>query len=1024
MLETKGLTKVYKPKKGQPVTALKDISIRFPDRGMVFLLGKSGSGKSTLLNLLGGLDKYDDGDIVLDGVSTKKFSQADFDSYRNACMGFIFQEYNVLPDFTVGVNIALAIELQGRTASSEEIEKILAEVDLTGYGKRRPNELSGGQLQRVAIARALVKNPKIILADEPTGALDSATGRQIFELLRKLSKDKLVIIVSHDREYSEQYADRIIELADGHIISDVTKQPAEQAEEHAKPLFEDSVCKVTAGYKLTDEDREIINKYLAEHPEESLCIRVDDNLTRGFLFADTKEQPEDSGESLFEKIRSKLPLGRAARIGLASLGCKKLKLFFTVLISVIAFTLFGMSATLADYDYTRSVSKVFREQNVNYAYVQKQKYVHQLDMYGMDSEEGYWTEEDYLVASEQEWNGLTSRVGAKVYPVYRYEDLATCVVDSDHQDILSAMYDDLRVLTDYVEVDEELLAELGATVLVGSLPDGSKDEIAISKVTYDMIRNGSLMSGKSIPKMADMVGAKILTNNNRELTITGIIDTGLDYMAYFSKISELAGDILVNGDRGGISMKAVKGLILISDFEYDLQCNLASKNMVGKGFLERQPETAMTPSKMYWEMVNPKTRKTENSLAQIYDPYVGDITEVDRFAHIDISGKARDLEESSDAPLLPCYITRTQAETILMTLMSVNNRKYFGIDETVKTIYRAASGISEIGNGKEDPENGESGEKPDANSGTPREEKGDFSKNDGDGTEFVRPIALTRQEKEELSAYLEFLTDKAFAELFTKVYAETEFVYRYTNAARNYYMENPGNTDRIYFTLDIRGILLTDEKSNGYASMSDMFMMDTKKFESKIGNQIERGRRGGAMVILPEDRGELEDFIRYSHDGVDNVRFHMFTKYNVELDASEYLMMGVRKVLIGFGIFLAVFAALLMMSFIGSSITYKKHDIGILRAIGSRGNDVYRIFGSESLMIAGICFLLTTILTGVLTGLANRYLVMSIHISLLEFGVKQILLIAGVSVGAALIASFLPVMRFARKRPIDVIRGR
>ena len=183
MLETKGLTKVYKPKKGQPVTALKDISIRFPDRGMVFLLGESGSGKSTLLNLLGGLDKYDDGDIVLDGVSTKKFSQADFDSYRNACMGFIFQEYNVLPDFTVGVNIALAIELQGRTASSEEIEKILAEVDLTGYGKRRPNELSGGQLQRVAIARALVKNPKIILADEPTGALDSETGRQLFEAL-------------------------------------------------------------------------------------------------------------------------------------------------------------------------------------------------------------------------------------------------------------------------------------------------------------------------------------------------------------------------------------------------------------------------------------------------------------------------------------------------------------------------------------------------------------------------------------------------------------------------------------------------------------------------------------------------------------------------------------------------------------------------------------------------------------------------------------------------------------------------
>ena len=221
MLETRNLCKTYKPKKGVPVMAVDHVSLRFPETGMVFLLGKSGSGKSTMLNLLGGLDSYDDGEIIIKGISSKDFSQQRFDSYRNTYVGFIFQEYNVLEEFTVGANIALALELQGKTATGEELNSILRAVDLEGYGSRKPNELSGGQKQRVAIARALVKNPEIIMADEPTGALDSNTGRQVLDTLKKLSAEKLVIVVSHDREYAEAYADRIIELADGKVVRDV-----------------------------------------------------------------------------------------------------------------------------------------------------------------------------------------------------------------------------------------------------------------------------------------------------------------------------------------------------------------------------------------------------------------------------------------------------------------------------------------------------------------------------------------------------------------------------------------------------------------------------------------------------------------------------------------------------------------------------------------------------------------------------------------------------------------------------------
>lgn len=199
------------------------MSIKFPERGLVFILGKSGSGKSTLLNVLGGLDQVDKGEIIIKGKSSKDFSQSDFDSYRNTYLGFVFQEYNILNEFSVGENIALALQLQGKKASKEEITKILDEVDLKGFADRKPNELSGGQKQRIAIARALIKNPPIILADEPTGALDSRTGIQIFDTLKSLSQHKLVIVVSHDREFAEQYGDRVIELKDGKIISDISK---------------------------------------------------------------------------------------------------------------------------------------------------------------------------------------------------------------------------------------------------------------------------------------------------------------------------------------------------------------------------------------------------------------------------------------------------------------------------------------------------------------------------------------------------------------------------------------------------------------------------------------------------------------------------------------------------------------------------------------------------------------------------------------------------------------------------------
>ncbi len=214
------ICKTYRPRGGVPVEALRGVTLRFGERGMVFILGKSGSGKSTLLHILGGLDDADAGYLEIDGKTTQAFSRKDFDDYRNEYVGFVFQEYNLLPTFTVRENLSIALELQGKSASEEQIAAALAKVGLAGMEKRKPTELSGGQRQRVAIARAMIKEPEMILADEPTGALDEETGQSVLKLLKQLSEEKLVIVVSHDRDFAERFGDRIIELADGAVVRD------------------------------------------------------------------------------------------------------------------------------------------------------------------------------------------------------------------------------------------------------------------------------------------------------------------------------------------------------------------------------------------------------------------------------------------------------------------------------------------------------------------------------------------------------------------------------------------------------------------------------------------------------------------------------------------------------------------------------------------------------------------------------------------------------------------------------------
>lgn len=236
MLQVKNIHKQYKT--GDLIqTALDNVSLNLRDNEFVAILGPSGSGKTTLLNIIGGLDCYDKGDLIINGISTKKYKDRDWDSYRNHTIGFVFQSYNLIPHQTILANVELALTISGLSKSKrrEKAIKALEQVGLANQIHKKPNQLSGGQMQRVAIARALVNDPDIVLADEPTGALDSDTSIQVMELLKKVAKDRLVVMVTHNPELAEDYATRIVNIKDGKILSDTNPYIIEK-EKNQKPI--------------------------------------------------------------------------------------------------------------------------------------------------------------------------------------------------------------------------------------------------------------------------------------------------------------------------------------------------------------------------------------------------------------------------------------------------------------------------------------------------------------------------------------------------------------------------------------------------------------------------------------------------------------------------------------------------------------------------------------------------------------------------------------------------------------------
>ena len=983
MLEVVNLKKIYKTKKGQDVHALDGVSLRFPEKGMVFLLGKSGSGKSTLLNICGGLDNATSGEIIVKGRSSKDFSQSDFDSYRNTFIGFIFQEYNILNEFSVEDNIALALELQGKPKDKKAVADLLREVDLNGFAKRKPNTLSGGQKQRIAIARALVKSPEIIMADEPTGALDSNTGRQVLETLKKLSKEKLVIVVSHDREFAEQYGDRIIELMDGKVISDVSKATVSQEKLTENIDTVGDVLCIKNGNELTDGDFEKIKSFL-KNSKKDIIIAKDEKDVKAFKKASritesgSREVFKDTGEDNDKKqytkedsrfIRSKLPVRHALKIGVSSLKTKPIRLFFTIILCTVAFTLLGFLSTLNFYDSEATFKQTLSD--ITLSNVQLQKvYKYDSIFYYMGEKENEYESTSPAKLNADEIKEISEKYGKDAFgAVSSYTNLNLKINNSRYwQNQIKSF----ALLTP----DNSLYQKIN-----GSYPK-TKNEAVITLYTANMLMECQGLDSKgnllSLNRPEDIIG-KSISLNGEEFKITGIIDMG-DIPAEF-EVLKTADDDDYNALQGKLSDFIQNSLHPIV-FVNEEAISILSEN-----------ETYSIESILDYTRIVTALKKNGK-----YDIPKYPNASYQRMSDLDKKDKILGINKNANAPadnevlISYTYFAELVSESYQALIdKAAENEDFVLMDKyqkTLDTVYPIIDGGIY------------SGKKEDNNKFTPFTEA---------ELENRLNTLITAVKRDKIN--LQLAAQVCDEENQTLLGDKTEF----SVAGVIIHKKLQSNT---LLTLNENAFNKLWDFQKNYIT----FYYDSKTDYTEPENAI------FTAVYVPFEYSEnlANDYWDVYQSTVfdsNSSRLKITSSFVYDLEMVDMVVDSLSKVFLYVGLVFAIFAALLLSNFISVSISQKKREIGILRAVGARSLDVFKIFFSESFVITLICILLSTAASVSICSLINSLLAEYIGASLLVFGILSFIILVGIALLTAVTATFLPVYNAARKKPVDSIRS-
>ncbi len=990
MLEVKDLKKIYKTKNGAAVHALDGVSLQFPKTGMVFLLGKSGSGKSTLLNVCGGLDNPTSGEVIVKGRSSKSFSQSDFDSYRNTFIGFIFQEYNILNEFSVEDNIALALELQGKPKDKAAIASLLEEVDLTGYAKRKPNTLSGGQKQRIAIARALVKKPEIIMADEPTGALDSNTGKQVFDTLKKLSKTKLVIVVSHDRDFAEQYGDRIIELKDGLVISDVSKTHAEsETVSDNMRVLGDVLC-IKKGADLTEQDFSRIRSFLKKS-DTDVVIASDEKSVKTFktaaritedgqmeVFRETDEADASTKQYTKEEsrfIRSKLPLRHAFKIGVSGLKSKPVRLFFTILLCSVAFVLFGLLSTLNFYNSESTFRQTLRDTEISAVQLSKQ-YKTTTIWYRYGEEDGSYEGWDEARFSPDDVKDIAGQLNPNAFGAIYYGSSFSL------RQIEGPYWQNYIYNFAFLPENNSLRSQLQ-----GEYPTKT-GEMAISSYFADMLVacNAYDTAGVAMElDSPDQLIGKTISLSGRDYKITGIVNSGVIPPEF---------EILKNGHQDNYSLQ--NDLMSLLDSSLHCMVFVCQEELAQRAeeysYYSRGRENYMYIAYAY--PLNGEYEIPDYSSAR-YN-CVSALSATEKL--YSITKKGTDLAD--DEIILP---SNEFLQHLINSFSELANNAYntddYDLGEKYNQLLIKADELR-AGGTTVWPEVEDAKDEKAEPIFTP------FTDKEYDDR-LAELLKVAKDLKVDMTIALQLFALNNQAPIGDVQIFKIAGLYK----AVDY------NYDTFYY--------LSDAKTDAFWNEQKQVLSD---YEEIITDYVQDPNAIYSAIFLPGNVPEEKIdayWTVYSNKefGEDSSRIVMSGGLVSALQMVDSFVESMSQVFLYVGLVLAVFAALLLSNFISVSISNKKREIGILRAVGARSLDVFKIFFSESFVIGLICTAASCAASYWLCNMINLEYASMLGASVFVFGIPSIAVLIGIAAATIVVATFLPVYNAAKKKPVDSIRA-